>query len=167
MKLLLYSLFGDNKPFPFHLWRRETGLQPEKVYKFFQDCVKIFLLVFLLWKCMETPKIMQVLVEKVKPLQYCLVAIRTAFSLKFVLGAKKKNSAFWNISNISLCCNSVALYINFKSKWVFWNTKICINCKFKGSGPSQKWEWVSSDNFVRRIGDNWLERIFFYRMFYN
>ena len=43
---------------------------------------------------METPKIMQVLVEKVKPLQYGLVAIGTAFSLKFVLGAKKKNSAF-------------------------------------------------------------------------
>ena len=35
-----------------------------------------------------------------------------------------QNSAFWNISYLGLCCNWVALNINLKSDWVFWNTKI-------------------------------------------
>ena len=61
----------------------------------------------------------------------------TAFRKKFVLNTKVENCAFWNIPNLSLCCNSITLNINFKSKWFFWNTnKIYRKYNFKESGSS-------------------------------
>ena len=46
------------------------------------------------------------------------------FSTKFGLDAEVQNRASWNISNLGLCGNSLALNIILKSEWIFWNAKI-------------------------------------------
>ena len=78
---------------------------------------------------METRKIDQFVVEKkIKSFhKYCPTAIATTFNSQFVVDAEMQKSIFWNISNLGLYCNSVALNINFKSYWVFRNTKLQIN----------------------------------------
>ena len=85
------------------------------------------------------------LVEKVRAF-HCPTAIATSFSIKFVLDATVKDSGSWNITNLGLCRNSVALNISFKSKWVFWKIKVYKKCKFVGSGPKWKWKYIFPDH---------------------
>ena len=59
---------------------------------------------------------------------------------KFVFDTKEQNSAFWDITNLGPHCNSVALYINFKSKWVFEILKPTENINSRGMG------WVRNEN---------------------
>ena len=47
---------------------------------------------------------------------------------------------------IGLCYYLVVLNINFKIELAFQNTNIYRKSKFKGSGSSYKWKFVSSDN---------------------
>ena len=72
----------------------------------------------------------QFLVEKYKNSSPILIG--TISSIKFVLDTKVQNSAYWNISNIS-----VALNMSSMSEWVSWYTKMYQKCKFHGgSGRS-------------------------------
>ena len=60
-----------------------------------------------------------------------------SLSTKFVvLDAKVQNSAVGNIYNFGPCCNLIVLSINFKSKWVFWITKVYNKYKLKGPESS-------------------------------
>ena len=80
-------------------------------------------------KILETPKMISFWLKKINLLHnYSPAAIGTAFSTKFVLDTKLRNSAFWNISKLGICCNSVILNINFKKEWVLRNTKIYRKC---------------------------------------
>ena len=64
-----------------------------------------------------------------------------------------KNSVFWKRSYSGIFSNWVALNINFKSEWDFSNTKNFKNCKIRGSGPSYKWNFVSSDNLGQKVAE--------------
>lgn len=55
------------------------------------------------------------------------------------------NSAFWNRSNFSRCCNFFALDLNFKRKIAFCCTKIYNKCKFQRKS-------FSSNNLRQDIG---------------
>ena len=136
MRQLVHSLSGDNNLVPFHLLWREIVLKSEKVYQcFVQDCLKIFLLVFICLKMHWNPKNDQFLVEKIKSLhRYCPVATETTFSPKFILDAKVPNSKIYHIQ--VFFCNWVALNINLKSEWALLNTNIFRKYKIKGSGSS-------------------------------
>ena len=59
------------------------------------------------------------------------------FSTKFVPDAKVQNSAFWDISNLFLQCNSVSLNSNFKSKWVSEILKSPENANSRGLGQGR------------------------------
>ena len=83
----------------------------------------------------------QFLVEKLFH-KYCPAAIGTEFNTRFVFDAGLSNTTFWNISNLGLCCNSVALNISFKDECIFQNTKIHIKRKLKGFEPRCKWKCV-------------------------
>ena len=77
----------------------------------------------------------QFLVEKYKNSSPILIG--TISSIKFVLDTKVQNSAYWNISNLDVSGNSVALNMSSKSEWVPWYTKIYQKCKLHGgSGRS-------------------------------
>ena len=54
-----------------------------------------------------------------------------ASNITFLLEAKVQKNVFSILTNIGLCCNSVALNINFKSKRVFPKTKIYKKYKFQ------------------------------------
>ena len=83
--------------------------------------------------------------KKVQSLHtYCPAAIRTAFSPKFVLDVKVKNSVFWNISYLGLCCNWVALNINLKGELVFWILRSSENVKSSGV------DWIINKSVLRQ-----------------
>ena len=103
-----HSHFGYNNLVTIHFWWRETVLKHEKVYKnFVHECLKIFILVFTSFKVHGNSKSDHFLVEKKRSLfhKYCPAALGMA---------KVQNSGFWNISNLGLCCRSVALNTSFK-----------------------------------------------------
>ena len=65
VRQLLHSPCGDNNLVPFHLWWSQIALESEKVWKcFVQDCLKIFLIVFICLEMLWNPKNDQFLVEK-------------------------------------------------------------------------------------------------------
>ena len=73
-------------------------------------CLKILLLVLTYLKMCGSFKNDQFLIQKTKKPTWILPCFNgTTFSTKFVLDAKVQNSASWNISNLDLCGNSVAL----------------------------------------------------------
>ena len=84
---------------------------------------------------------------------YCPVATGTAFSTKFILDAKMKNSVFWKISCADTFSNWVALNINLKSEWDFSNIRNFRKCKIKVSGLSYQWYFVSSGKLGQKFGD--------------
>ena len=89
------------------------------------------------------------LAKKKKPLhKYYPGALRTAFSIKFLLDAKVQNSDFWNISNLGLCGSSVDLNMSFKSKWDFPNTKIYRKFEFHGV-------WVALEMKICFLRQSW------------
>ena len=115
---------------------------------------KICLYILLIWKCLETLKLISFYKEKVNYLhKYCPPAPGKAFSPKLILGTKVKNSVFWKILYWGIFCNWVALNINLKSEWVFSNTNSCWKGKIKWSGTSQHLSSVSSDNLGQKLGD--------------
>ena len=70
---------------------------------------------------------------------------------KFILNVKIQSSGLWNIPKLGFCCNLVAFNFNFKSEWVFWNTKIYRKWKFKGSVPGKNWKCISTGNLEQKI----------------
>ena len=86
------------------------------------------------------------------------------------LTLKSKKSSFWNILFLILWFNYVALNINLKSEWVFWNSKISRKRKIKGSCWSYKWNSAFSNNLGQKVVKKFtkLNKIsFFYGMFYS
>lgn len=79
---------------------------------------------------MQTPNKIKFWYIKVKTaLKYYAAVISKGFNTKFVLKAKVEKKSFGNISNFDVCYSSVALSIDFNSKKVFHNSKICRKCK--------------------------------------
>ena len=65
VRQLLHSPCGDNNLVPFQLWWSQIALESEKVWKrFVQDCLKIFLIVFICLEMLWNPKNDQFFVEK-------------------------------------------------------------------------------------------------------
>ena len=98
---------------------------------FFHDCLGMLLLVLTSLKMHRSLKNEQFLVKKLRNLhKYCPTSIELTFSTKFILEAKAQNGTSWNISNLRLCGNSLAL--SLKSEWVLSDAKINQKCKFHG-----------------------------------
>ena len=93
------------------MWSRGIVLEREKNYDYFVGkCLKIFLSVFTSFKMHGNSRNGLFLVkEESKSLsKYCPAAIGIMFSKKYVRDTILENSAFWNISHLDLCLNSIA-----------------------------------------------------------
>ena len=134
----MHSFSDDDNLVPFYLWWRKTIPKCDSVFKYFvQGCIKNLLLIFPAFKVHEI-KIKE-FDKKVKNLnEYGPDLTWAAFSIKIILQATVKNSAFWNIVNWVVCQNSIASNINFNIERGFQNIKICWNCKFQGVSTELK-----------------------------
>ena len=134
MRQLAYFPFACNNLVPTHLrWRKLCENVKKSTNNLFMIVWNISFWFLLLWKCVETAKMIILCSKNVRHLhKYYHTALGTALKTKLLLNVKGQNRGFWKTSNLGLCPSSVALNKSLKNKWNFWNTKIFKNFKFYG-----------------------------------